>query len=61
MRRRWDRYKHCLKERIEAGEIATEADQEEDTQEGSKPGDQAVDRLEDPCLIAMLTVTNIIL
>ena len=62
MRRRRDRYKHCLREKIEADEIATEADQQEDTQEEDKPGDdQVVDRLEDPCKIAMLIVTNIIL
>ena len=62
MRRRRDRYKHCLREKIEADEIATEADQQEDTQEEDIPGDdQVVDRLEDPCKIAMLIVTNIIL
>ena len=62
MRRRRDRDKCCLRKRIEADEIDTEADHEEDTQEGDKPGDdQDVDRLEDPCMIAMIIVTNIIL
>ena len=62
MRRRCDRYKHCLREGIEEDEIATEADQQDDTQEEDKPGDdQVVDRLEDPCMIAMIIVTNIIL
>ena len=62
MRRRRDRYKHCLRKSIEADKIATEADHQDDTQEGDRPGDdQVVDRLEDPCMIAMIIVTNIIL
>ena len=45
-----------------ADKIATEADHQDDTQEGDRPGDdQVVDRLEDPCMIAMIIVTNIIL
>ena len=62
MRWRRDHDKHCLRKRIEAEEVDTEAGHQEDTLEGDKAGeDQDVDRLEDPCMIAMLIVINIIL
>ena len=45
---------------METDEIITEADHQDDTQEGHKPGDdQNKDRLEDPCMIIIAYSTNI--
>ena len=57
MRRRSDRDKYCLRNRKETDEIVPEAYHQEEAQEGHRPGeDQDVDRLEIPCMVAMLIV-----